>query len=125
MRFALTDEQAALQDAVRDYLKGRFGPQQVRAVYDDPEGDAIPAPLWKAFGEQGWLGLMVPEENDGFGAGLLEAAVVARAFGAGIGGGEAGKHVHCGRLKPAMRRVQARCECRNPSPHGRHVEHTT
>ncbi len=83
MHFALTDEQTALQDAARSYLRDRFGPQQVRAVYEDPEGDAIPASLWQAMGEQGWLGLMVPEEDDGFGAGLLEAAVIARAFGAG------------------------------------------
>ena len=45
MRFALTDEQAALQDAVRSYLRDRFGPAQVRAVYEDPEGDANPASL--------------------------------------------------------------------------------
>ena len=83
MHFALTDEQLALQDAVRSYLRDRFGPQQVRAVYEDPDGDATPPQLWNAFAEQGWLGLLVPEEHDGFGAGLLEAGVVARAFGAG------------------------------------------
>ena len=83
MRFALTDEQRALQEAVRDYLGDRFGPAQVREVYEDPQGDANPASLWNAFAEQGWLGLMVPEESDGFGAGMVEASVVARAFGAG------------------------------------------
>ena len=36
MRFALTDEQRDLQDAVRSYLRDRFGPQQVREVYEDP-----------------------------------------------------------------------------------------
>ncbi len=83
MHFGLTDEQRALQDAVRSYLADRFGQAEVRAVYDDPDGDANPPKLWQAMAEQGWLGLMVPEENDGFGAGLMEAAVVARAFGAG------------------------------------------
>jgi len=83
MYFALTDEQRALQDAVRSYLRDRFGPQQVRAVYEDPAGDADPAELWKAFGEQGWLAVLVPEEHDGIGLGLLDAAVLARAFGAG------------------------------------------
>ncbi len=82
MEFALDDEQRALQDAVRSYLRDRFGPAEVRKQYDDAAADGIPADLWSAIAEQGWLGLLVPEEQDGFGAGLLEAAVVARAFGA-------------------------------------------
>ena len=82
MEFALTDEQRALQDAVRSYLRDRFGPAQVRAVYEDPEGDGAPADLWKAIGEQGWLAVLVPEEHDGIGLGLLDASVIAREFGA-------------------------------------------
>jgi acyl-CoA dehydrogenase len=82
MEFALTDEQRALQDAVRSYLRDRFGPTQVRAVYEDPEGDGAPADLWKAIGEQGWLAVLVPEEHDGIGLGLLDASVIAREFGA-------------------------------------------
>ena len=82
MEFALTDEQRALQDAVRSYLRDRFGPTQVRAVYDDPQGDGDPAELWKAVGEQGWLAVLVPEQHDGIGLGLLDASVIAREFGA-------------------------------------------
>jgi len=82
MEFALTDEQRALQDAVRSYLRDRFGPAQVREVYDDPEGDGDPAGLWKAVGEQGWLAVLVPETYDGIGLGLLDASVIAREFGA-------------------------------------------
>ncbi len=87
MHFALTDEQRALQDAVRSFLRDRFGPQQVRAVYEDPAGEGDPAELWKAVGEQGWLAVLVPEEYDGVGLGLLDAAVLARAFGAGTAPG--------------------------------------
>jgi len=88
MEFALDDEQRALQDAVRSYLRDRFGPKEVRAMYDDPaavgaEVDGVPGDLWKAIGEQGWLAVLVPEEHDGIGLGLLDAAVIARAFGAG------------------------------------------
>jgi alkylation response protein AidB-like acyl-CoA dehydrogenase len=83
MKFALTDEQRALQDAVRSYLRDKFGQQQVREVYEAPESDGVPAGLWKAIGEQGWLAVLVPEEHDGMGLGLLDAAVIARAFGAG------------------------------------------
>jgi alkylation response protein AidB-like acyl-CoA dehydrogenase len=83
MHFALTDEQRALQDAVRSYLRDRFGPPQVRAVYEDPDGDGLPPQLWQAIGEQGWLAVLVPEEHDGIGLGMLDAAVIARVFGAG------------------------------------------
>ena len=83
MFFQLTDEQRALQDAVRSYLRDRFGPEKVREVYDDPSGDGDPAELWKALSEQGWLAVMVPEEHDGIGLGLLDASIIARAFGAG------------------------------------------
>jgi len=83
MQFQLTDEQRALQDAVRSYLRGRFGPQQVRELYDSPDSDGVPAALWQSLGEQGWLAVLVPEEHDGIGLGLLDAAVLAREFGAG------------------------------------------
>ena len=83
MQFQLTDEQRALQDAVRSYLRDRFGPDKVRALYEDPSSDGVPADLWRAMGEQGWLAVLVPEEYDGIGLGLLDAAVIARAFGAG------------------------------------------
>lgn len=83
MQFQLTDEQRALQDAVRSYLRDRFGPDKVRALYEVPSSDGVPADLWRALGEQGWLAVLVPEEHDGIGLGLLDAAVLARAFGAG------------------------------------------
>jgi acyl-CoA dehydrogenase len=83
MFFQLTDEQRALQDAVRSYLRDRFGPAQVRDLYEHPETDGVPSALWQALGEQGWLAVLVPEEHDGIGLGLLDAAVLARAFGAG------------------------------------------
>jgi alkylation response protein AidB-like acyl-CoA dehydrogenase len=83
MQFQLTDEQRALQDAVRSYLRDRFGLDKVKAMYEDPDGDGLPAELWRAVGEQGWLAVLVPEEHDGLGLGLLDAAVIARAFGAG------------------------------------------
>jgi alkylation response protein AidB-like acyl-CoA dehydrogenase len=83
MKFQLTDEQRALQDAVRSYLRDKFGQQQVRDLYENPGTDGVPADLWRAVGEQGWLAVLVPEEHDGIGLGLLDAAVIARAFGAG------------------------------------------
>src|SRR4051812_14724010 len=82
MEFALSDEQRALQDAVRSYLRLQLGPTQVVGVSEGPAGDGEPAELWEAMGEQGWLAVLVPEEHGGMGLGLLDAAVIAREFGA-------------------------------------------
>ncbi|MBV9290901.1 MAG: acyl-CoA/acyl-ACP dehydrogenase [Frankiales bacterium] len=84
MYFALTDEQRALQATVREFLADRFPLSAVRALYDDEDGDGDPAELWKAIGAQGWLAVLVPEEHDGLGLGLLDAAVLARCWGEGV-----------------------------------------
>ena len=83
MEFALTDEQRALQDTVRSYLRDRFDLAAVRAVYDAPDSDGNPEDLWKALAEQGWLAVLIPEEHDGLGLGLLDASVIVRCLGAG------------------------------------------
>jgi alkylation response protein AidB-like acyl-CoA dehydrogenase len=85
--FALTDEQRALQDSVHEYLADRFPTSAVREVYDDPSGNGIPDALWQAYGEHGWLAVMVPEDADGLGLGVLDAAVLSRCLGAGVAPG--------------------------------------
>jgi alkylation response protein AidB-like acyl-CoA dehydrogenase len=87
MFFALTDDQREFDGAVRAYLADRFDLDAVRGVVEDTGGDGHPASLWKAAGEQGWLAVLVPEENDGLGLGLVEAQVIARALGAGVAPG--------------------------------------
>ena len=80
MKFQLNDDQRALQDAVKSYLRDKFGPAEVRKLYDTEAG--MPDSLWSAISEQGWLAVLVPEAFDGLGLGLLDAAIIARAFGA-------------------------------------------
>ena len=87
MFFALTDDQREFDAAVRAYLAERFDLDAVRAVFEDTGGDGHPASLWKAAGEQGWLAVLVPEEYDGLGLGLVEAQVISRALGAGVAPG--------------------------------------
>src|SRR5437763_9285815 len=83
MYFSLTDEQRALRTTVRGFIGDKFPLSAVRQVYDDEQGDGDPAELWKSVGEQGWLAVLVPEEYDGLGLGLLDAAVLARCWGEG------------------------------------------
>jgi len=84
MFFALTEDQREFDAAVRGYLAERFDLDAVRAVVEAPGSDGNPDALWKAAGEQGWLAVLVPEEHDGLGLGLVEAQVIARALGAGV-----------------------------------------
>jgi alkylation response protein AidB-like acyl-CoA dehydrogenase len=85
--FALTDDQREFDAAVRSYLADRFDLDAVRGVVESPESDGNPDSLWKAAGEQGWLAVLVPEEHDGLGLGMVEAQVIARALGAGVAPG--------------------------------------
>jgi alkylation response protein AidB-like acyl-CoA dehydrogenase len=81
MYFTMNEEQRSLQDAVRRILADKFPLASVRQDYDHGDGD--PAALWRLAAEQGWLAVLVPTEHDGLGLGLLEAAAVVRALGAG------------------------------------------
>jgi len=87
MDFSLSDEQRALQTTVREFLADKFPLAAVRGVYDDDDSDGDPAELWKSIGEQGWLAVLIPEEYDGLGLGLLDAAVLARCWGEGCAPG--------------------------------------
>ncbi|MCK9920934.1 acyl-CoA/acyl-ACP dehydrogenase [Frankia sp. AgPm24] len=84
MFFALTDEQRALAETVRDVLADRFDLTAVRAVFEDAGGDGHPRELWRTIGDQGWLSVCVPVDQGGLGLGLVDAQVIARAFGAGV-----------------------------------------
>ncbi|PVZ08476.1 acyl-CoA dehydrogenase family protein [Actinomycetospora cinnamomea] len=87
MFFALTDDQQAFATTVREFLADRFDLDAVRGVVEDPDGDGHPLTLWKGLAEQGALAVLVPEEHDGLGLGLLDAQVVARELGAGVAPG--------------------------------------
>ena len=87
MYFALTDEQQAFAETVRDFLAERFDLDAVRGVVEDPAGDGHPLTLWKGVADQGALAVLVPEEHDGLGLGLLDAQVIAREMGAGVAPG--------------------------------------
>ena len=80
MHLARTEEQRELAAAVRVLLARRSDSAAVRAAVETPEG-YDPA-LWRALCEQiGVAALAIPEEYDGFGASLVETAVVLEELG--------------------------------------------
>ncbi len=77
MPLAITDDHRALAEVARSFLAGQR--DAARATLDAP-ADALPA-AWKETAALGWLGLHVPEEYGGEGAGLPELAVVLFELG--------------------------------------------
>src|SRR5581483_10631862 len=79
MNFDFSDDQKQLRDQARKFLSEKCPPKAVRAVLD---GKApYDKELWKGFAEMGFLGVAIPEEYGGAGAGHLELCVIAEEVG--------------------------------------------
>jgi len=79
MNFDFSDDQKQLRDQARKYLTEKCSPKAVRAVLD---GKApYDKELWKGLAEMGFLGVAIPEEFGGAGAGHLELCVIAEEMG--------------------------------------------
>ena len=99
MPIAITDEHQELGATVRSVLTSHGALAANRSLL---EADTEPRPsFWKEMAELGWLGIHLPEEHGGAGAGLERARRRARrarspggtgavpADGAGLGGDRA------------------------------------
>src|SRR5438128_9338779 len=79
MNFDFSDDQKQLRDQARKFLTEKCSPRAVRAVLD---GKApYDKELWKGLAEMGFLGVAIPEEFGGAGAGHLELCVIAEEIG--------------------------------------------
>ncbi len=79
MDFTYDDEQLALQEVARTALERECGPDLLRQLADDDAG--ITPGLWSTLVDLGWTGLLVPEDQGGVGAGLLETTIVLEQMG--------------------------------------------
>jgi alkylation response protein AidB-like acyl-CoA dehydrogenase len=79
MNFDFSDDQKQLRDTARKFLAEKCPPKAVRAVID---GKApFDRELWKGLAEMGFLGVAIPENYGGTGAGHLELCVIAEEMG--------------------------------------------
>lgn len=76
---SLTDEQRALRDAVADLMAKHSGEQQVRALMASDTG--FDPATWQELATMGLLGLLIPEQYGGAGAGPVEMGVVCAEMG--------------------------------------------
>ena len=93
MRFAFTDDQLAMQDAVRDLLSRECPAEVVRVAWPAPDTDgqgpgagarSSPdqrAALWQHLADMGVFGLLVPEDRGGLGLDELAATLVLEESG--------------------------------------------
>jgi len=79
MDFDLTKAQKLLQQSARDFFARECKPERVRdlmttdTAYDDG--------LWRAMADQGWTGLIIPEDFGGLGLSLVDLIVVSEEMG--------------------------------------------
>lgn len=79
MNFDFSDDQKQLRDQARRYLAEKCPPKAVRDVLD---GHALyDKALWKGLAGMGFLGVAIPEDCGGSGAGYLELCVIAEEIG--------------------------------------------
>jgi alkylation response protein AidB-like acyl-CoA dehydrogenase len=83
MNFDLTDDQRSIQRTARDFLAAAYKPEEVRRLaYETPRGFEDEG--WARICELGWPALLVSEEHDGLGLGVIELAVVQEELGAAL-----------------------------------------
>lgn len=77
MQFALSEEQALLQDTARSFV-AKHCPPAVAKEWD--ETNHFPTDLWRRMGELGWFALPFPAEWGGGGGSPLEICLIAEAL---------------------------------------------
>jgi alkylation response protein AidB-like acyl-CoA dehydrogenase len=79
MDFRLSEEQELLLKTGRDFLTANCPKSLVREMSRDEAGH--PVGLWQKMAETGWMGLIIPEEYGGAGAGFSDLTVLLEEIG--------------------------------------------
>jgi alkylation response protein AidB-like acyl-CoA dehydrogenase len=79
MQFGLTETQQTLKNTVRKFLAAECPLAEVRKQMETET--AFDAALWRKIAEQGWTGIIFPEEYGGFGMGMVEMAATLEEMG--------------------------------------------
>jgi alkylation response protein AidB-like acyl-CoA dehydrogenase len=81
--FNLSEEQEALQEMARDFLRERWPTDRTREALDKRLA-VIDDEVWQEIVEMGWLGVAASEEAGGIGGDVMTAAVLAQEAGRGV-----------------------------------------
>jgi alkylation response protein AidB-like acyl-CoA dehydrogenase len=75
----LSEQQELLKSAAREFLENECPETLVREMEEDDKGYS--PELWSKMAEQGWQGLLIPEEYGGAGFDFLDLSVLLEEFG--------------------------------------------
>src|SRR5438105_3854421 len=79
MDFGFSQEQELLRSTARKFLENECTSGFVRARMEEPAG--VTDEFWAKLAEQGWLGLIYPEEHGGSGLGFVDLTVLMEEMG--------------------------------------------
>jgi alkylation response protein AidB-like acyl-CoA dehydrogenase len=79
MDLGLSEQQELLKNAARDFLEKECPETLVREMEEDEKGYS--PDLWRKMADQGWQGLLVPEEHGGAGFSYLDLIILTEEFG--------------------------------------------
>jgi alkylation response protein AidB-like acyl-CoA dehydrogenase len=82
MDFGFSQEQEMLRATARKFFENECPSTFVRARMAEPAG--VTDDFWKKLGEQGWLGLVYPEEYGGTGLGFVDLTVLMEEMGRAV-----------------------------------------
>src|SRR5260370_14396527 len=79
MNFGLTETQQTQKNTVRKFLAAECPMADVRKLMETDT--AFDPALWRKIAEQGWTGIIFPEEYGGFGMGMVEMVATLEEMG--------------------------------------------
>ncbi|OGK80393.1 MAG: hypothetical protein A2X52_20500 [Candidatus Rokubacteria bacterium GWC2_70_16] len=82
MNFGFSEEQDLLRSTARKFFENECPSEKVRRLMEAPEG--MEPALWARLAEQGWLGLISPEEFGGMGLGFVDLVVLMEEMGRAV-----------------------------------------
>ena len=82
MDIGFTEEQELLRDSARRFLQSECDTKFVRRRIMEPA--AVTDEFWEKLAEQGWLGIVYPEEDGGSGLGLIDLVVLMEEMGRAV-----------------------------------------
>jgi alkylation response protein AidB-like acyl-CoA dehydrogenase len=82
MNFGFNDEQELLRSTARKFFDNECPSTTVRTLMEDSSG--MTPELWKKLAEQGWLGLIAPEEHGGMALGIVDLVVLLEEMGRAV-----------------------------------------
>jgi alkylation response protein AidB-like acyl-CoA dehydrogenase len=79
MDFHLSEEQKMLRDSARDFLASQCPSGFVLEMEKDEKGYTLE--FWKKMAELGWMGLIIPEAEEGVGGSFLDLIIMLEEMG--------------------------------------------